>query len=81
MKGIIIEEYVCVDCKGSEKGCDGTNCDEYQIFSLCLELFGAEFVEKWDGNFPQQTGKLLRGLKGLKAIKDLSESLVLGEIK
>jgi len=74
-----IQELVCNDCKGLERGCEGDHCDEYQIVSLCVELFGEGFLEKWDGNMPKKTGELLRGLRGLKMINDMFLTLCTGE--
>jgi hypothetical protein len=76
-----IQELVCQDCKGLERGCDGDHCDEYQIVSLCVELFGETFLERWDGVLPKKTSGLLSGLKGLKMINDLFLTLCIGEIK
>ena len=75
-----IEEMVCEGCKGAGM-CDGADCDEYQIALLCDELFGAEFWERWDGFFPNKTGALLRGLRGLKMLKELAIAVSAGEIK
>ena len=75
-----IQEQICEGCKGAGM-CDGDHCDAYQIALLCDDLFGAEFWERWDGVFPQKTGALLRGLRGLKALKELSLAVSVGEVK
>ena len=75
-----IKERVCCDCKGYGGSCQD-HCDAYQIALLCDELFGVEFWEKWDGIMPKKTSKLLRGLKGLKMLKELALAVSVGEVK
>ena len=77
-----IRELICEGCSGVERGCDGDSCDAYQIAMISIDLFGDEFLEKFDGFIlPKQSGKLLRGLRGLKTLKDLALALTVGEMK